>query len=139
MKKTLIISVALIGLVVAVTGNSWAQRENVGQRHPDRGGQLQKWDKPKVHKFDRDRGRVYRRGTPPHHPNQYFRPHMQKRQQIHKLHRYWRPDLPKWRYRWHRRPAVIHKYYGSAENAFQASAAISDSGFAFSVGVSQTN
>ena len=139
MKKARIISVVLIGFVLAVSGNSWAQRESVGQRHPDRGGHFQKWDKPKVHKFDRDRGRVYRPGPPSHHPTHHFKPHMQKRHQIHKRHRYWRPGLPKWRYWRHHRPAVIHRHDGSAPNAFQASAAISDRGFAVSVGVSQTH
>jgi hypothetical protein len=139
MKKAFIISMALIGLVLAVTCNSWAQRESNGQRHPDRGSHFQKWDNPKVHKFDRDRNRVYRPGSPPHHPNPHFRPHIQKRHQIHKLRRHWRPGLPKWRYWRYRRPAVIHRHYGSAPNAFQTSATLSDSGFAVFVGVSQAN
>jgi hypothetical protein len=138
-KKFILIRVVLIGFVLAVTVNSWAQRDSVGQRHQDRGGNFQKWDKPAVQKFERDRGRVYRPGNPHNRPAHHFRPHLQKRHQIHKLHRYWRPGLPKWRYWRHHRPAVINRHYGSAENAFQASAAISDSGFAVSVGVSQTN
>ena len=138
-KKLVIISVVFIGFVLAVTANSWAQRDSVGQRHQDRGGHSQKWDKPAAHKFDRGRGQDYRGGDRHNRPAHHFRPHLQKRHQIHKQHRYWRPGLPKWRYWRHRRPAVMHRHYGSAENAFQASAAVSDSGFLVSLGVSQNN
>jgi len=138
-KKLIIISVAFVGLVLAISGNSWAQRESVGQRHQDRGGHFQKWDKPAAHKFDRGRGQAYRRGDRHNRPAHRFRPHLQKRHQIHKQHRYWRPGLPKWHYWRHRRPAVMHRHYGSAGNAFQASAAVSDSGFLVSVGVSLNN
>jgi hypothetical protein len=144
-KKSIIICVVLIGFVLALTANSWAQRENVGKRHQNRGGNFQKWDKPAVHKFDRYRGRVSLPAKHRNRPVHYFKPHLKRRHQIYKLHRYWRPSLPRWRNWRHHRPAVIHKHYGSAESyvapeeAFQASAAVSDSGFSVSVGVSRTN
>jgi hypothetical protein len=77
-KKIIIISVVLIGFFLAVSANSWAQRERGGDRrvdrsgdfqngdrsavhkfNQDRGGSFQKWDKPAVRKFKRDRGRAY--------------------------------------------------------------------------------
>jgi len=149
-KKIIIISVVLIGFFLAVTANSWAQRERGGDRRVDRGdrgrgGQFQKLDKPAVHKFNRNSGRAYQPRRNPHH----YRP----------VHRF----KPKYRY-WHHRPAYRHapikryfrrhrhsvinqvtNYYSSAESdaapqdEFQASASVSDSGFSVSVGVSKTN
>ena len=149
-KKIIMISVVLIGFFLAVTANSWAQRERGGDRRVDggdrgRGGQFQKLDKPAVHKFNRTRGRAYQPRRNPHH----YRP----------VHRF----KPKYRY-WHHRPAYRHapvkryfrrhrhsvinqvtNYYSSAESdaspqdEFQASASVSDSGFSVSVGVSKTN
>jgi len=144
-KKTVIISIVFVGFILAVTGNSWAQSDRVGQRHQDRGGNFQKWDKPAVQKFDRDRGRVSRPGQHLNRPVHYLKPNLQRHHQINKLHRYRRPGFPGWRNWRHHRPAVIHNHYGSAqsyaapEKAFQASAAVFDSGFAVSVGVSRTN
>ena len=130
-KKIIIISVVLIGFFLAVTANSWAQRE----RGDDRGGQFQKWDKPAVHKLNHTR---YQYRAP-----QRFVP----------KYRYWR-HRPVYRHapikRFFRPPmhSVINQvtnYYSSAEHyvtpqdEFQASASVSDSGFSFSVGVSQTN
>jgi hypothetical protein len=40
-KKIIIISVVLIGFIVAFTSNSWAQRERGGDRRGDRGDQFQ--------------------------------------------------------------------------------------------------
>lgn len=158
-KKIIIISAVLIGFVLAVCGNSWAQRESSGGRHRDRGGHFQKWDKPAVHKFDRD----YRRG---YHPKRYqhnyrpvhrFKPKFHRRQHYRAPHRNWhkfrhwrhrpyyRHGHPKRQYRRHHRRPVINNYYSSAESyaapeeEFHASASVSDSSFSVSVGVSKTN
>ena len=158
-KKIILISVALIGFVLAVSTNSWAQRERVGERHRDRGGRFEKWDKPAPHKFQRDRGRA-------HHPKRYhknYRPVHRFKPKFHRRHHYGGPHQKwhrnrHWRHRpiyrpghpgrhyWkhHRRPA-IHNYYSNAESyawpedEFQASATVTESGFAVSVGVSKTN
>jgi hypothetical protein len=144
-KMIIIISVVLLGFVLAVAGNSWAQREKGGKRDGNRGGHFQKWNKPAIHNFKGDRARAYRPGKNPNRPVHYFRPTLHKRHPNHKRYRFWRPGHPGWRNWQHRRPAVIHKHYGSAEGyavpaeAFYASAAVSDSGFAVSVGVNKTN
>lgn len=124
-KKIIIISVVLIGFVLAVAGNSWAQRERGGTRHQDRGdnfrggeepsipkfnrdrdrgGHFQKWDKPAVRKFNRDRGRAYHPRRTPHNyrPVHRFKPKYHKRHQYRAPHRFG----PKHRYR--NRPAYRH-------------------------------
>jgi hypothetical protein len=153
--KITIISVVLIGFILAVSGNSWAQRERGGGGHRDRGGHFKKWDKPPVHKFDRGNGRGYhnKRYHQNHRPVHRFKPKFHKRHHYRAPHRnrHWR-HRPSYRHRqfkrhyWrhHRRP-VINNYYSSAENyaepeeAFQASASVSESGFSVSAGVSKTN
>jgi len=159
-KKIIIISVIFIGFFLAVTANSWAQRERGGDRRVDRGGhdrggQFQKWDKPAVHKFNRNPGQAYHRRGNPHH----YRPVHRFKPKYHKRHPYRvtpriRPNFRPWRhghprpFKWrHRHPVVkeINNYYSSAESyaapqdEFQASASVSDSGFSVSVGVSKTN
>jgi len=160
-KKIIIISVVLIGFFLAVTANSWAQRERGGDRRVDRGGQFQKLDKPAVHKFNRNSDRAYQ---PTHNSHQYrpvqrFYPKFQKRHPYHVPPRF-RPNFRLWRHRpvyrhghprpfkWQHSHSVvkeINNYYSSAESyaapqdEFQASASVSDSGFSVSVGVSKTN
>lgn len=165
-KKIIIISVALIGFVLAVTANSWAQRERVGDRRVDRGardrgGHFQKWDKPEVHKFNRHRGRAYQ----PKRYHQQYRPAHRFKHKYNRRHHYrvpprFRPKFRPWRHRpvhrrghprpfkWRHRHSVvkeINNYYSSAESyaepqdEFQASATVSDSGFSVSVGVNKTN
>lgn len=161
-KKIIIISVVLIGFFLAVTANSWAQRERGGDRGGrDRGGQFQKWDKPAVHKFTRNSDRAYQPKDNSHH----YRPVQRFQPKYHKRHPYrvpprFRPNFRPWRHRpvyrrghprpfkWlHRHSVVkeINNYYSSAESyaepqdEFQASATVSDSGFSVSVGVSKTN
>jgi len=142
-KKILIISMVFVGFMLAASGSSWAGRDRAGQGHQDRGGNFQKWDKPAVHQFDRNR--ISPPGKQLNRPTHYWKPKLQWRHQNPGLYRYRIPDLPGWRNRRYHRPAVIHNRYGSAENyaspekAFQASAAVFDSGFAVSVGVSNTN
>ena len=141
-KKILIISVIFVGFMLAVNGSSWAERDRAGQGHQGHGGNFQKWDKPAVHKFDRNR--ISRPGKQLNRPVHYWKPKLQWRHQNPGLHRYRRPGLPKWRNWRHHRPTVIHTHYGSVgnyaapEKALQASADVFDSGFAVSVGVSKT-
>ena len=56
-KKIIIISVVLIGFIVALTSNSWAERERGGDRRPDRGGRSEEFNGPGNQDFDRDRVR----------------------------------------------------------------------------------
>jgi hypothetical protein len=156
-KKIMIISVALIGFVLAVTSNSWAQRERVGKHQRDRGGHFQKWDNPALHKFDRTRGRGDQPQRQHYRPVHHFKPKFHRRHHYRAPHRYrhkyrlWRhrPDYrqghhrrPYWR---HHRRAVINNHYSSAEGyaapeeEFHGSASVSDSGFSVSVAVSKTN
>jgi len=164
-KKILIISVVLIGFFLAVTANSWAQRESGGHRPMDRGGNFQRGEnpggEPSIPEFNRDRGRTYHPGRNPQH----YRPVHRFNPNFHKWHHYRAPHRfgPKYRY-WHHRPAYRHtpikrffrrhrhsvinqvtNYYSNAgsytapQDEFQASATVSDSGFSVSVGVSKTN
>jgi hypothetical protein len=177
-KKIIIISVVLIGFFLAVTANSWAQRERGSDRRENRGGDFengdrsavhkfnqdrsghfQKWNKPAVRKFNRDRGRAYQ---PKRH---HYRPAHRSKHQYNRRHHYrvpprFRPEFRPWRHRpvyrgghprhfkWRHLHSVVQEtnnYYSSAESyaapqdEFQASAAVSDSGFSVSVGVSKTN
>jgi hypothetical protein len=165
-KKIIIISVVLIGFFLAVTANSWAQRERGGDRRVDRGGrdrggQFQQWDKPAVQKFNRSSDRAYQPARNLHQsrPVQRFYPKFQKRHPY-RIPPRLRPNFRLWRHRpvyrhghpqpfkWRQSHSVvkeINNYYSSAESyatpqdEFQASATVSDSSFAVSVGVSKTN
>lgn len=154
-KKILIICMVFIGFVLALTANSWAQRESAGKRHGNRSGHFQKWDKPAIHKFDRDRVQADHLKGQQNGPAKRFKPEFHKRPAYRAPHRLG-PKYPFWkhhrhvypkRFFWrHRHSAVNHitNYYSTAESnavpeeAFQASAAVSDSGFSVSVGVSKT-
>jgi hypothetical protein len=139
-KKIMIISVALIGFVLAVTSNSWAQRERVGKHQRDRGGHFQKWDNPALHKFDRTRGRGDQPQRQHYRPVHHFKPKFHRRHRPYYRHGHHR--RPYWR---HHRRAVINNHYSSAEGyaapeeEFHGSASVSDSGFSVSVAVSKTN
>jgi hypothetical protein len=158
-KKIIIISVVFIGFVLAITANSWAQRESAGKRHGDRGGHFQKWDKPAIHKFDRDRARRDHLRGHQNGPAKRFKPKFHKRHHYRAPHRFG-PKYRIWRHRptqrrpypkrffWrHRHSALNHsvRYYSTAESyavpeeAFLASASVSDSGFSVSIGVSKTD
>ncbi|MEJ2727903.1 MAG: hypothetical protein P8185_05210 [Deltaproteobacteria bacterium] len=158
-KRIIIISVVLIGFIMVLTANSWAQRENAGKRRGDRSDHFQKWDKPAIHKFDRERVRADRNRGHQYGPAKGFK------QKTYKNHLYRAPNRlsPKFRFWQHwptnrrvypkrflwrnRHSAVNHinNYYGAAdsyaasEEAFLASASVSDSGFSVSVGVSKTD
>ena len=142
-KKIIIISVVLIGLVMVLTANSWAQRESVGKRYGDRNGHFQKLDKPAIHKFDRERVGADHIRDHQNGPAKGFKYKFHKRPLYRAPHRFG----PKFRLWQHRHPGVNHitNYYGATESyaepeeAFLASASVSDSGFSFSVGVSKTD
>ena len=124
--KIIIISMVLIGFVLAVTGNLWAQRERGGDRPMDRGGNFlrekkpsvpefnrergrhfQKWDRPAVHKFDPDQGR-------PYHPRRYhhpYRPVHRIKPKFHQWHRYRTPHRFGRRFHyWRHRPIYRHDH-----------------------------
>ena len=147
-KKIIIISAVLIGFVLTVSGNSWAQRERGG-------GHFQKWDKPAVHKFDRSHGQGYHhrrydqtyrpvhRFKPKFHNGHHYRaPHRNRHWWHRPYYRHWKFKRHYWRH--HRRP-VINNYYSSSEGyaapgeEFHASASVSDSGFSVSVDVNKTD
>ena len=142
-KKIIIISVVLIGLVMVLTANSWAQRESAGKRRGDRSGHFQKWDKPGVHKFDRERLRTDHIRGHQYGPAKGFKHKFHKRYFYRAPHRF----APKFRFWRHRHPAVNHitNYHSTAKNyampqeAFLASASVSDGGFSVTVGVSKTD
>ena len=178
-KKIILISVVLVGFIVAFSSNSWAQRERGGDRRGHRGDHFQKWHGS----GDRhvDRGRIRDRGPRNHHRRDFYRPGPRFKSKFHKRHhhrpayrykkfhrrhhyrapyRWHRPKFRHWRHRpvhrhyrpWrhYRRPhhsvvKEINHYYGNAESyyepedEFTASATITDSGFAFSVGVKETH
>ena len=178
-KKIIIISVVLIGFIVALTGNSWAQRERGGDRRSDQGNQFQKRNGSGDRDFARDRirdrgprnqsRRDFNRPGPRfkskfnqrHHqrPAYRFKPKFNRRHQYRAPYRRgpkFRPGRhrPVYRHgrpgRFYRRPhhsvvKEINNYYSSAESysepedEFSASATITDTGFAFSVGVRETN
>jgi len=141
-KKIIIISVVLIGFVLVVTANSWAQSERGGERHRDRAGHFKKWDKPAVRKFDRSHGGGYypKRYHHNYQPVHRFKPKFHRRQRPY--YRHGHPGQHYWRH--HRRPTINNDYsstesYAAPEEEFHASASVSDSGFSVSIGVSKTN
>jgi len=62
-KKIIIISVVLIGFIVVLTTNSWAERERGGDRRPDRGSRVEEFKGPGDKDLDRDRVRDRDRGN----------------------------------------------------------------------------
>ena len=158
MKKMIIIaSVAIIGLVLAATTNSWAQRDSVGKRDQDRSGHFQKWNKSANQFYQPNPGRSSAPGIQHHRPAprpapKLYRPdHRREPQRFAPKHRNWphrpyyRPFAPKRHYWWHRHRAFKNRHYGKTEHhyapedAFSASAAISNTGFLVSIGVSETH
>jgi hypothetical protein len=88
-KKIIIISVVWIGFIVALTSNSWAQRERVGDRRADRGNHFQKSNGSGGHDFDRDR--IRKRGPRNHSRQHYNRPGARFKSKFHKRHHYRAP------------------------------------------------
>jgi hypothetical protein len=146
-KKIIILSVVLICVIGVLTGNCWAQRERGDDRHPALNGSGE-------HNFDKDRS------GPRHHSGQHFyrpgpgfkskfdaprlhRPADRFNPKFHNRHLYRAPDRhwPKFR-PWRHRPVYRKGHpvsYSEPGDAFAASATIVDSGFAFSIGISETN
>ena len=158
-KKIIITSAVLIGFVLAVTGNSMAQRERVGQRHLDKSIQFQRGDRPAVGEFNQDRGRAHHPGYHKLGPVQRFKSKSYRGHPYRAPHRFG-PKYRFWRHRpahrqaypkrlfWRNRTSAVNhitNYYSTAESyaspeeAFHASASVSDSGFSVSAGRSKTN
>ena len=122
-KKIFIISVVLIGFMVALTSNSWAQRERGGDRRGNRGDHIQKWNGSGDRHVDRDR--IRDRGPRNHPRRDFYRPGPRFKSKFHNGYRH-RPAYrhkPKfqrrhhyrapYRYRpkfrpWRHRPAYRH-------------------------------
>jgi hypothetical protein len=118
-KKIIIISVVLIGFIVALTSNSWAQRERGGDGRPDRGGRFEESNRPGDPDFDRDRvrdrdpgnqtRRHFNRPGPRFKPNfiqrHHYRPGYRSRHKFHRRHPWAVPNRfrPKYRH-WRHRP-----------------------------------
>ena len=62
-KKIISISVVLMGFIVVLTTNSWAERERGGDRRPDRGSRVEEFKGPGDKDFDRGRVRDRDRGN----------------------------------------------------------------------------
>ena len=119
-KKIIIISVVLIGFIVALTSNSWAQRERGGDRRPDRGGRSEEFNGPGNQDFNRDRVRHRDRGNQSrrhfNRPGPRSRPNFNQRHHNRRLYRY-RPQFrpgrhrPVYRHRPHFRPGRHRPVY----------------------------
>lgn len=159
-RKIIIISVVLIGFIVALSSNSWAQRERGDGPRPDGDRHFQERHGSGDRNFDRDRGPHNPPGRHFNRPGPRFKSKFQRPHHYRAPYRQW-PKFRPWRHRpayrhghpWrriYRRPyhsAVkqINNYYSSTESYSEpedeltASATITDTGFAFSVGVRETN
>ena len=149
MKKNIVIGIALIGLILLLSSNSWAARHG-GAKH-------QKWDRHSSAIDKPDRSRSLAPGIQHHRPGHRFVPRFQ-RPDHHRAPYRFAPKYRLWRHRpfyrhfhpgrhfWqHRHGAVNNNYYRKAEryywpeDKFGASAFISDTGFSVSVGLNETN
>jgi hypothetical protein len=147
-KNIMIISIALIGLVLVFSGNTWAAG--------NKGGSYQKWDKPSNLNIRQDHGRSLRPGIrhdPPEHryiprfnrPDPYRAPYrLAPKYRPWRQQPFFRPFHPGRNYWRHHRGAANKKFYRSSgsyvpQDEFSASAFISDTGFAVSVGVRDMN
>jgi hypothetical protein len=149
-KNSMIICIALIALVLVFNVNSWAASNRGGPR------QNQKWDKPANAMDKPDRGRSWAPRFQHHRPEGRFSPRLLKPDHHRAPYRFapkprpwfhrpfYRPFQPRWNLRRQHHGAVMNTYYRSAgsyapEDAFSASATLSNTGFAVSVGVRATN
>ena len=103
-KKIIIISVVLIGFVVALSSNSWAQRERGGDRRADRGDQFQSRNGSGDRDFDRDR--IRDRGPRNHSRDNFSRPGPRFKSKSHNGYRH--------------RPAYRHKSKFQRRNHYRA-------------------
>ena len=106
-KKIIIISVVLIGFILVLGSNSWAQRERGGDRRADRGDHFQNRNGSGDRDFDRDR--IRDRG--PRNPSRrhFNRPGPRFKSKFHRPHHYRAPYRhgPKFRL-WRHRPVYRH-------------------------------
>lgn len=122
-KKIIIISVVLIGFIVALTSNSWAQRERVGDRRADRGARFEQRNESGDRDFDRDRIRDRGPGNQERHDfnrpgsrfkskfneRRYHRPAYRFKPKFHKRHNYRAPYRHRPKFRpWRHRPVYRH-------------------------------
>ncbi len=126
-KKIVIIGIALIALVVALTTNSWAARERGGDRRLHRGDRFEGTNDPAPDNFRRDRVRGRGPADLPRHdfnrPGPRFKHKYFKRHHYRPAHRfkhkyyrrhYYRPPhrfRPKYRH-WRHRPVYRHGFPG---------------------------
>ena len=122
-KKIIMISVVLIGFIVALTTNSWAQRERGGDGRPDRGGRVEEFNGPEDKDFDRDRVRDRNRGNHTRrdfnrpgprfknklHKRDHYRPAYRSKHKFYQRHPWGMPNRfrPKYRH-WRHRPVYRH-------------------------------
>lgn len=147
-KNIVIIGIALIGLVMVFSGNSWAAG--------NKGGPYQKWDRPSNFNSRADHGRSPAPRIQPNYPERRFIPRFKGPDQHRAPYRYapkyhlwrqrpfYRPFHPGWNYWRHHRGTVINRFYSGSGSygpgdEFSASAFISNTGFAVSVGVRDMN
>jgi hypothetical protein len=148
-KNIMLIFIALIGLILVFNGHSWAAS--------NKSGSYQKWHKSSNAFSQPDRSRNLARGIQYDRPEHRFIPRLHQPDNRRAPYRYapknrpwlrqpfYRPFHPN-RYFWqHHHGSVNSNYYSIAEryyapaDRFSAAAAISNTGFLFSVGVSETN
>jgi len=106
-KKIIIISVLLVGAMVALTSNSWAKRERGGGGRPDQGGRFEEFNQSGNHDFDRVRDRDPRSYT----RRDFNRPGPGFKHKLHKGNHH-RPAYrsgPKFQRRHHYRPPYRYK------------------------------
>ena len=150
-KNIMIISITLIGFILAAGGNLWAANYGSGP-HP-------KWDKPSYSGNRPDHGRSFVPGNTPDRPVHELTPRIHKPYPNRAPYRFapkyrpwlrrpfFRPFRPKGFFgpRHHAEVNEINNYYSDTErysvpeDEFNASATISDTGFSVSVGVRDTN
>ena len=144
-KNIIIISIALIALILVFNGHSWAAR--------NKGGSYQKWNNPSNAISQPDRGRSLAPGIQYQQPQHRFIPRLHQINNRRAPYRFTpkirpsfrRPFYPN-RYLWqHHHGSVNSNHYRIAEgyyapaDGFSAAATISNTGFLFSVGVSETH
>ena len=107
-KKIIIISVVLIGVMAALTSNSWAKRDKGGGGHPDRGGRFEDFNRSGNHDSDRDR--VRDRNPRNYTRRDFKRPEPGFKHKLHKgnPHRPVYRSGPKFHRRHHDRPPYWH-------------------------------
>jgi hypothetical protein len=144
-KNIMIISIALIGLILVFSGNSWAARNGSGP--------YQKWDKPSNPAHKPNHGRNLAPGIQNDRPKpqpipRFHRPYPPRAPyRLAPQYRHWRqrPFYRPFGHRHHAGVNEINNYYSrveryyTPEDEFGASATISDTGFSVSVGVRETN